>query len=201
MDMEFLQYAVESEIIWVSFKYKTRLTSGRWLLEKKRWNALIDYIRWSFFMLDKGIINSCSRYQWTGSVRLEQHLVHLLNIITTLSLDSVTFPWLISYLYGLRIINPVKLVCMSLYAHVFTQICTDLTRMLREPWRICHALWPQSPHAMLQAWGIVTGRLYGRNGSGNVSWQPAEHESAVCPGGQESQWHPGSYQKECSQKE
>jgi len=29
----------------------------------------------------------------------------------------------------------------------------------------------------------------------------AEHEPAVCPGGQEGQWHPGLYQKQCGQQE
>lgn len=51
MDMEFLQYAVESEIIWVSFKYKTRLTSGRWLLEKKK-----DEMHW---LIISGVPFSC----------------------------------------------------------------------------------------------------------------------------------------------
>ncbi|TRZ24656.1 hypothetical protein HGM15179_002358 [Zosterops borbonicus] len=29
----------------------------------------------------------------------------------------------------------------------------------------------------------------------------AEHEPAVCPGGQEGQWHPGLYQEWCGQQE
>ena len=32
-------------------------------------------------------------------------------------------------------------------------------------------------------------------------WQPAEHEPAVCPGGQEGQQHPGLYQKQCGQQD
>jgi len=30
---------------------------------------------------------------------------------------------------------------------------------------------------------------------GSAGRQPIEHEPAVCPGGQEGQWHPGLYQK------
>lgn len=41
---------------------------------------------------------------------------------------------------------------------------------------------------MLQAWDRAAGRLHGE-GLG------AEHESAVCPGGQEVPWGPGLYQK------
>ncbi|KAJ7420418.1 hypothetical protein BTVI_21621 [Pitangus sulphuratus] len=29
----------------------------------------------------------------------------------------------------------------------------------------------------------------------------AEHEPAVCPGGQEDQWHPGLYQEQCGQQD
>ncbi|CAM9283037.1 unnamed protein product, partial [Bubo scandiacus] len=53
----------------------------------------------------------------------------------------------------------------------------------------------QQSHAMLQAWGRVAGKLPGGKGPGGVGWQPAEYEPAVCPGGQEGQWHPGLYQK------
>ncbi|KAF1526192.1 Zinc finger C2HC domain-containing protein 1A, partial [Eudyptula albosignata] len=53
------------------------------------------------------------------------------------------------------------------------------------------ALRPQQPHATLQAWGGVAGKLPGGKGPGSVGRQPAEHEPAVCPGGQEGQWHPG----------
>jgi len=34
-----------------------------------------------------------------------------------------------------------------------------------------------------------------------VGRQPAEHEPAVCPGGQEGQRHPGLYQEWCGQQE
>ena len=57
------------------------------------------------------------------------------------------------------------------------------------------ALWPQQPQATLQAWGRVAGRLCGRNGPGGVDQHSAEHEPAVCPGGQEGQRHPGLYQQ------
>ncbi|PKU39604.1 rna-directed dna polymerase from mobile element jockey-like [Limosa lapponica baueri] len=38
--------------------------------------------------------------------------------------------------------------------------------------------------------------LPGRKGPGGVGGQPAEHEPAVCPGGQEGQQHPGLYQEQ-----
>ena len=31
--------------------------------------------------------------------------------------------------------------------------------------------------------------------------KPAEYKPTVCPGGQEGQWHPGLYQKECDQQD
>ena len=62
-------------------------------------------------------------------------------------------------------------------------------------------LWSQPPHAMLQAWGGVVGELSGGKGPWNVGRQPAEHEPAVCPGGQEGQRHPGLYQELCGQQE
>jgi len=57
------------------------------------------------------------------------------------------------------------------------------------------ALCSQQPRAMLQAWGGVAGKLPGRKGPCCVDQQPAEHEPAVCPGGQEGQQHPGLYQE------
>ena len=57
------------------------------------------------------------------------------------------------------------------------------------------ALRSQQPHAMLQVWGRVTGKLPGGKVSWDVGQQPAEHEPAVCPGGQEGQRHPGLYQE------
>jgi len=56
-------------------------------------------------------------------------------------------------------------------------------------------LWSQQPHAVIQTWGKVDGKLLRREGSGGVGQQLAEHEPAVCPGIQEGQWHPGLYQK------
>jgi len=53
------------------------------------------------------------------------------------------------------------------------------------------ALWSQQTHETLQAWGGVTGKLPSGNGSWGVARQLAEHEPAVCPGGQQGQWHPG----------
>jgi len=57
------------------------------------------------------------------------------------------------------------------------------------------ALESQQPHAMLQAWGGVTGKLPSRKGSWGIGQQLAEQEPAVCPGGQEVQRHPGLYQE------
>ena len=47
------------------------------------------------------------------------------------------------------------------------------------------ALWSQQPHALLQAWGRVAGRLWEGKGSGGVGHCSAEREPAVCPGGRE----------------
>ena len=57
------------------------------------------------------------------------------------------------------------------------------------------ALGSQQPRATLWAWGRGTGKLPGGKGPGGVGRQLAEYEPAVCPGGQEGQWHPGLYQK------
>jgi len=54
---------------------------------------------------------------------------------------------------------------------------------------------------MLQAWGGVAGRLPGRKAPWGVGQQPAEHEPAVCPGGQVGQWRPGLCQELCGQQE
>ena len=53
----------------------------------------------------------------------------------------------------------------------------------------------QQPQGTLQARGRVAGSFCGKNGSGSVGWCLAEHETAVCPGGQEGKRHPGYYQK------
>jgi len=53
-------------------------------------------------------------------------------------------------------------------------------------WFYDSALQSQQPHAMLQAWGGVAGKLPGRKGAWGVGRQPGEHEPAVCPGGQEA---------------
>ncbi|KAJ7410786.1 rna-directed dna polymerase from mobile element jockey-like [Willisornis vidua] len=43
--------------------------------------------------------------------------------------------------------------------------------------------------------GRVAGNLSSRKGPGHAGRQPAEHEPAVCPGGQGGQRHPGLDQK------
>jgi len=47
------------------------------------------------------------------------------------------------------------------------------------------ALRSQQPHATLAAWGGVAGKLPSRKGPGDAGRQPADHEPAVGPGGQE----------------
>jgi len=62
--------------------------------------------------------------------------------------------------------------------------------------------------------GIPHIRLSNTTGLGKSGWkaahgkgpwgagrQPAEHEPAVCPGGQEGQGHPGLYQQPCGLQE
>ena len=49
--------------------------------------------------------------------------------------------------------------------------------------------------AMLQAWGGVAGEIPRGKRPWYVGQQPAEHEPAVCQGGQEGQLHPGLYQE------
>ena len=49
------------------------------------------------------------------------------------------------------------------------------------------ALPSQQPHATLQAWGRVAGKVHREKGSGGISQQLAEHEPAVCPEDQGSQ--------------
>ena len=56
-------------------------------------------------------------------------------------------------------------------------------------------LWSQQLQKVLQAWGRVVGRLCRGDGPGGFGQCLAEHEPAVCPGGQKGQWHPGLYQK------
>lgn len=67
--------------------------------------------------------------------------------------------------------------------------------------KLGHALWLQQLQATLQAWGRVAGRPCWGNRPGGTDWCSAEHESAVCPGNQEDQWHPSLYQKYSCQQE
>ena len=43
------------------------------------------------------------------------------------------------------------------------------------------ALWSQQPHATVQAWGGVAGKLPGGKGPGGVGQQLAHHEPAAWP--------------------
>jgi len=43
--------------------------------------------------------------------------------------------------------------------------------------------------------GNLAGKLHSGKESGSAGGQPAACGPAVCPGGQEGQWHPGLYQK------
>ena len=63
------------------------------------------------------------------------------------------------------------------------------------------ALESQQLHVMTQAWRRVAGKLSGGKGSGDIGQHPAEQEPAVCPGGQEGQWHSALDQEECGQTE
>lgn len=48
------------------------------------------------------------------------------------------------------------------------------------------AVGPQQPHAVVQAWGSVARKLPNWKGAGGTGRQPAEHEPALCPDGQEA---------------
>jgi len=63
------------------------------------------------------------------------------------------------------------------------------------------ALRSQQSHAAPQAWGVVAGKLLSGKEPWSVGRQLAEHEPAVCPGGQEGQQHPGLYLEQCGQQE
>ena len=63
------------------------------------------------------------------------------------------------------------------------------------------AFWSQQPHATLQAWGGVAGKLPDRKGRWCTDGQSADYELALCPGGQEGQWHPGLYQEWCGEQD
>jgi len=62
------------------------------------------------------------------------------------------------------------------------------------------ALRSHQPHATLLAWGGAAGELPGGKRSWGAAQQPADHEPAVCPGGQEGQRHPGLDQEWCGQQ-
>ena len=55
--------------------------------------------------------------------------------------------------------------------------------------------------SFLQAWGGVAGKLPDRKGPWCTVGQSAEYGPAMCPGGQEGQWHPGLYQEWCGEQD
>jgi len=63
------------------------------------------------------------------------------------------------------------------------------------------SFWSQQPWATLLAWGVVAGKLPDGKGPSCTDVQLAEYEPAVCPGGQEGQWHPGLYQERCGEQD
>jgi len=63
------------------------------------------------------------------------------------------------------------------------------------------AFWPQQPQAPLQVWGGEAGKLPDGNGPWCTDGQSADCKPAVCSGGPEGRWHPGSYQEWCGEQE
>jgi len=60
--------------------------------------------------------------------------------------------------------------------------------------RVLH-LGHNNPMQCYRRWGRLAGKLPSGKGSWGVGQQLAQQEPAVCPGGQESQWHPSLYQE------
>jgi len=63
------------------------------------------------------------------------------------------------------------------------------------------AFWSQQTQATIPAWGGVAGKLPDGKGPWCTDGELDEYEPAVCPGGQEGQWHPGLYQEWCSEQD
>ena len=59
----------------------------------------------------------------------------------------------------------------------------------------------EQPHAPVQAWGGPAGEQLCGEGPGCPGERQVNHEPAVCPGCQESQWDPGVHQEECGQQD
>jgi len=59
-------------------------------------------------------------------------------------------------------------------------------RFNKAKYQVLH-LGHNNPMQCLQAWGEVAGKLPSGTGPRVTHQQPAEHEPAVCPGGQEGQ--------------
>ncbi|KAJ7415368.1 rna-directed dna polymerase from mobile element jockey-like [Willisornis vidua] len=52
-----------------------------------------------------------------------------------------------------------------------------------------------------RGWGKSGWKSAGGKGPGGAGQQLDEHEPALCPSGQEDQWHPGLYQQQSGQKD
>ncbi|XP_075270244.1 uncharacterized protein LOC142360576 isoform X1 [Opisthocomus hoazin] len=80
-----------------------------------------------------------------------------------------------------------------------------------EAWQIDHVMPPRArhgqhhgeeqPHASVQAWDGPAGVQLCGEGPGCPVGRQGDHEPAVCPGCQESQWNPGVHQEECGQQD
>jgi len=58
----------------------------------------------------------------------------------------------------------------------------------------------EQPHASVQAWGGAAGEQLSGERPRSPGGRQVDHEPAVCPGCQESQWDPGVHQEECGQQ-
>ena len=135
------------------------------------------------------------------------------SILIEVTCSSLTSWTLVSFLLS---IETVLFLLFSLHQNMVPSVTQSPDHL---PWPPFHLLFPflitldtpvkllssklgsQQPCATLWAWGGVAGKLPGRKGCGAAGRQLAGHESAVCPGGQEGQWHPGFYQEWCGQQE
>ena len=59
----------------------------------------------------------------------------------------------------------------------------------------------EQPHEAAQAWSVPAGEQLCGEGPGCSGGRQVNHEPAVCPVCQESQWDPGVHQEECGQQD